>query len=250
MWPGGQPSRTRIPWLDFEAFCRERGVGEAEVRQFARHQHEVGRLVWVDRGAMADKVILSPDWLSKALGYVVRARPGDDLAEAAGLMSEERIHAIWRDPQLEDEEGKPEPAMPASMFSAFRAFMEEFDMAHVTTQADGVRRYLIPQRLLPNPPARWDGLTGELRDARAVMRRRIDLKGYDGRRGLNRWLLRAFFFRLIVRFHPYLIGREDALRSANWEKGFCIEESFYGRARVLSERHHLIVEAAGPAPER
>ena len=239
-----------MPWGGFAGFCSDRGIADGEVRRFARHQHEVGRLVWVDRGAMAENVILSPDWLSKALGYVVRARLEDDPAEKAGLMSEARIHAIWTNPQLQNEENKPEPAMPPAMFPAFRAFMEEFDMAHVTTQTDGVRRYLIPQRLLPNPPPRWAELREDFKTGRVLLHRRIDLKGYDGRRGLNKWLLRAFFFRLIVRFHPYLVGREDALKSANWEQGFCIAETYYGTARIFSQGHHLLIEAAGPAPER
>ncbi|MGV3661646.1 MAG: COR domain-containing protein [Prosthecobacter sp.] len=239
-----------LPWPEFESFCTSRGVIHDDLRHFAKHQHEVGRMVWVDRGAMAQNVILSPDWLSKALGYIVRARPGDDPAEAAGLMQEGRIHSIWRDPKLPDEEGRPEPAMPEAMFPAFRAFMEEFDMAHVTTQADGVTRYLIPQRLLPNPPRRWDELEADMARAPVTLRRRIDLKGYDGKRGLNRWLLRSFFFRLVVRSHPYLVGREDSARAANWEQGFCIEEAYYGVARVFCQGHHLHLEASGPAPER
>lgn len=239
-----------LSWSKFEEFCMDRKIPADDVRRFAQHQHEVGRLVWLDRGAMKENVILSPDWLSKALGYIVRARHGEDPAEQAGLMSESRIHSIWGNPGLEDDEGNPEPGMPAEMFPAFRTFMEEFDMAHVTTQADGVRRYLIPQRLLPNPPVPWWRPSDDFAAPKVLLRRRIDIKGFDGKRGLNQWLLRAFFFRLIVRFHPYLVGRESGSLSANWEQGFCFAESYCGTARVQSDKHHLIFEAAGPRPEK
>jgi hypothetical protein len=248
---GGAASRPYMPWNEFTRFCAQRGIQEEEeARRFARHQYEVGRLVWVDRGAMADNVILSPDWLSKALGYIVRARSGEDFAEAAGLIGQDRITAIWRNPQLQAEDGIPEPPMPEEMFPAFYAFMEEYDMAHPIDQKDGARRYLIPQRFLPNPPRRWGDLEKEIEESGAMLCRRIDIKGYDRKRGLNRWLLRAFFFRLIVRFHSYLVGREDPAGSANWEQGFCIEEPYSGMAQVECRDYHLDIKAFGPMPER
>lgn len=243
--------RPFLPWAEFDQFCQEHGLAAEMVKPFARHQHDVGRMLWVDRGEMAKNVILSPDWLSKALGYVVRARRNEgEVGDAAGLMSEPRIHAIWKNPQLTSDRNEPEPAMPEEMFPAFEAFMEEFDMAHAARQMDGVVRYLIPQRLLPDRPQRWDEITEEAKTGRVVLRRAFQLKGYDGRTGLNRWLARAFFFRLMVRFQSYLTGRLDEKLSANWECGFCIEEPYYGRARIQQEGSRLLVEGAGTKPDK
>ena len=241
-----------LPWAEFERLCLSKpcGLNADEIKTFAKHQHETGRILWIDRGEMAKNVILSPDWLTKALSYVIRAKIDESsMHESAGLLTEARIEELWRDPApLVDKDGKPEPGMPAGMVPAFKAFLTEFDLAHPVRQADGVVRYFIPQHQRSQRPALWTQLEQDALQERVILSRGIELRGYDGKASLNRWLARAFFYRLMVRFHPWHVGRLDPAQSPNWESGFCVEEDG-NRVRVLQDGSRLLIEGAGFKPD-
>jgi len=244
--------RHFMEWRDFEDLCHQNGNGlpRENVPTFARLQHEIGRLVWIDRGVLAERVILTPDWLGKALAYLFQPREDGRESVLGGISTQQKIDAEWRQPRRFATEGEAEPPLDEDLFPTFRAFMAEFDLWHPVDPVvlGDRRRYLIPKLFAPERRA-WDAAWAALPQAEAKLKRQVQLNGWDGT-PLNTWLMRSFFSRLIVRLYPYLLGRGNDSVDLHWRHGFRMHEQYIGEARVWfdKERGRIYFDAVGPMP--
>lgn len=246
--------RHFMEWSEFENLCHQKGKGlqREHVPAFARQQHEIGKLVWIDRGILAQKVILAPDWLGKALAYIFQPRQDGTEAALGGIATQRQIDVEWQMPRRFGTEGHVEPPLDTKMYPIFRAFMAEFDLWHpVDPESRGdERRYLIPKLFAAERRA-WDKAWADLPTEQGRLQRQVQLNGWDSA-PLNTWLMRAFFSRLIVRLYPQLHGADSAAADTHWRHGFRLHESYLGRARVWFEkdRGRIFFDSAGSKPDR
>lgn len=245
--------RHFMSWKAFEDLCHLQGKGlqREHVPAFARQQHEIGKLVWIDRGILADWVILMPDWLGKALSYIFQPREVGKAPALSGIATQKEVHAEWLEPRRTSTEGENEPPLDAQMFPVFRAFMAEYDLWHpVDPESAGEnRRYLIP-KLFSDQRGAWDTAWSALPVSEGSLKRQVQLNGWDGA-PLNTWLMRAFFSRLIVRLYPQLLGRGSASAETHWQHGFRLREEYLGDARVWfdKDRGRVFFHALGHKPD-
>lgn len=245
--------RHFMSWRAFEDLCHQSGKGlqRAHVPAFARQQHEIGKLVWIERGILADTVILAPDWLGKALSYIFQTRDGGKKAVLGGIATQKEVEAEWRQPRRTSTEGESEPPLEEAMYPIFRAFMAEYDLWHpVDPESAGEnRRYLIP-KLFSEDNRAWETAWHALPPAPGNFKRQVQLNGWDGA-PLNTWLMRAFFSRLIVRLYPQLLDRGNASAEAHWQYGFRMREDYLGDARVWFDKNRgrVFFHALGHKPD-
>lgn len=243
--------RHYMEWDEFETFCHADGKGlkREHVRSFAKQQDEIGRLVWADRGVLAHKVILAPDWLGKALAYVFQPRDRGSQPVLHGIAMQKQVDEEWRQPHRFNSEGDPEPPLDEKMFPTFRAFMAEFDLWHpIDSEGKGdERRYLIP-KLLPGSRKEWEAAWSGVPHEPARLLRQVRINGWD-RKPLNEWLRRAFFSRLMVRMYSQLLGKDSESAEQHWSNGFRLNEPFLGDARVWMEQGRLFFDACGNKPD-
>jgi len=242
-----------MSWQAFEDLCHQNGKGlqREHVPAFARQQHEIGKLVWIERGILADTVILAPDWLGKALSYIFQPRDGGKMAVLGGIATQKEIEAEWRQPRRTGTGGQSEPPLDEDKYPTFRAFMAEYDLWHpVDPESAGEnRRYLIP-KLFTDDSRKWEAAWDALPPAPGNFKRQVQLNGWDGA-ALNTWLMRAFFSRLIVRLYPQLLDRGSASAEAHWQHGFRLREDYLGDARVWfdKDRGRVFFHAIGHKPD-
>ena len=112
---------TGRAWMTFDAFvtfCAGHGIDAEQARLFAKISHTLGHLIHYDYDtALRDIVILKPDWLAKAISFVFDdPKTRDD----NGLVTMERLHHLWNDPNRADADRYPE-----QLHAAFVRLMEQ-----------------------------------------------------------------------------------------------------------------------------
>lgn len=234
-----------MDWGEFERFCQDPARSIPDTRVFARAETRMGRLVWIERDQLARIVILNPDWLSKAIGFVLHnSHESTGEQPARGILSKEEMFRIWADPKALDERSRPEQGYPSEVFGTFLALMEAFDLSNPIRGPKVAAWHIIPNRLSPERPPAWD--EGWNPDA-ACLRRRVDLRGCDNL-PLNDWLASSFFYRLMVRLHPDAQGRDDYTRAAHWRYGFRLDHAYFGSGRLYRKDASIYFESVGVNP--
>jgi internalin A len=134
-----------IPFERFADICRGHGVEGDQVTALAELLHILGRVIYYggDEG-LRDVVVLSPEWLIKAVSYVLA---DETTRKAGGVLDHARRKEIW--PCTEDD-----PAYPARYHPYLLRLMEKFDVSCRLGEQD---RSLIAQLVPPGRPVLpWD----------------------------------------------------------------------------------------------
>ena len=238
-----------MPWADFEKSCAKLG----DVRRFAAALNRMGTWVWIDNERLRDWVILNPDWLSKAVGFVVEndkqrsQRLSVRVAEGgpSGIVSQSQMDLIWNNPPVEDKETKL--VFPEPLFPVFRAIMEQFDLTQRLRLpgSSGDVWHLVPNRLAERKPDAWESAWPKKVPA---MHWRMELLNSKGTQPLNHWLVSFIFYRLMVRLHAESLGRENFLHSAHWRRGFMLAPLHQGFARVELRGNGFEIQTASHQP--
>jgi hypothetical protein len=106
--------------------------------------HDLGQVIYYaeDEG-LRDIVILNPEWLTKAISYVLEDVP---TRNSGGFLDHERVREIWSD---------RDDGFPARYYRYFLRLMEKFDISYRTGESE--TRSLVAQ-LVPfkRPTLPWD----------------------------------------------------------------------------------------------
>ncbi|MEL6402643.1 MAG: leucine-rich repeat protein [Cyanobacteria bacterium J06626_4] len=115
----GQPY---MPYRDVIALCEEHGLEGSAAELFVRVSHTLGYLIHYHYDPiLQDIVILQPDWLAKAISFVL----DDDLTrQRNGLVEFEHLSQLWSYPPFAGETGYPPELHPV-----FLRLMERFDLS-------------------------------------------------------------------------------------------------------------------------
>ena len=204
--------------------CQRHQVGGAETGTLATLMHDLGQIIYygADEG-LQDFVVLNPEWLTKAISYVLR----DDLTRhSGGVLDHARLREIWQDRQ----DG---PGYPARYHRYFLRLMEKFDISY---RLDDEQRSLVAQ-LVPyqRPDLPWDSRTplpGRLRRLALVCQLS------EPAPGLMAWLT--------VRHHRAATGR-------HWRTGVFLRHPIlaYDSEALLElpAPAQLAVEVRAPSPD-
>ena len=141
-------AEPQMSFQDFTALCQRHQVGEEETGTLAALMHDLGQVIHygTDVG-LQDFVVLNPEWLTKAISYVLT---DDQTRNSGGVLEHARLREIWQD--------RPDgPGYPARYHRYFLRLMEKFDISY---RLEDEQRSLVAQ-LVPyqRPDLPWDSRT-------------------------------------------------------------------------------------------
>ena len=142
-------TRPQISYEQFAEICRRHHVHGDEIITLAELMHDLGQIVYygADEG-LRDFVVLNPEWLTKAISYVLEDQR---TKESGGVLGHVRLTEIWQGRQ----EGL---AYDPHHYPYFLRLMEKFDVSY--RLEDDEYRSLVAQ-LVPRerPDLPWDART-------------------------------------------------------------------------------------------
>jgi len=140
--------RREIP--SFVEICKAHGVEGHEIGTLAELMHDLGQIVYYgqDEG-VRDFVVLDPEWLTKAISYVLE---DEETRKNNGVLKHEWLEErIWRD----RTDG---PSYPRDYHPYFLRLMEKFDVSY---RLDDDENSSLVAQLTPHdrPDLPWDNRT-------------------------------------------------------------------------------------------
>jgi C-terminal of Roc, COR, domain/Ras of Complex, Roc, domain of DAPkinase/Leucine rich repeat len=232
-------------YLSYQAvlqICQDHGIAADTAPLFVRISHILGHLIHYDYDSvLRDIVILKPDWLAKAISFILDDRLTRD---RQGIIDFPHLSHIWHDPQREESDRYPRALHPA-----FLRLMERFDLSY--------RINLDPN---PNPDQPTSLIAQLVRDNRPESftdhwtdqpesgdRQQTQICHIVDDRGQFA-IAEGLFYQLIVRLHKYSLGRDHYDQSIHWQRGLLLDDTYNGRAFLeqQSSSIHITVSAAYP----
>jgi GTPase SAR1 family protein len=218
-------SEPQIRYEEFVETCESHGVMGQETFTLAQLMHDLGLIIFYgeDEG-LKDVVVLNPEWLTKAISYVLEDRP---TREAAGVLDHARLKDIWQD-------RKDGPAYPARYHRYFLRLMEKFDISY---RLDEDELHSIVAQLVPHerPVLPWSPETQAPAGIRALA---MVCRLSEPAPGLISWMT--------VRHHRASTGR-------HWRRGIFLKHPIaaYASEAILELRNpnELVIEVRAPSPD-
>jgi uncharacterized membrane protein len=225
-------------WITYEQFqtlCIEQGVDLALAKTYAVILNELGHLIHYSTDPiLKDTVILKPEWLSKAISFILEDRQVND---QNGLVRHDHLSELWDDPARGGDR------YPQHLHPVFLKLMEKFDLSYQVElpEATSLMAQLVPS----SRPEGWDHdwvqkpeekeLTQICRLLDKETGRTVELEG--------------LIYRLIVRLHRYSLGRSDYNKSRHWKNGLLLDDVFNGRAFIeeIAGDVYITVRAVYPS---
>ena len=139
--------KPQIARADFKAIATRHKLDETATETLLDPLHDLGRIVYYgDDDGLRDSVVIKPEWLTKAIGYVLEDKP---TREAKGELQHSRLRKIWYDHKQRTFERYDPACHPF-----FLRLMEKFDISY---RFPGEQASLVGQ-LVPyeRPELPWD----------------------------------------------------------------------------------------------
>jgi len=224
-------NEPRITYTEFAAVCENHGLSEIATRTLADLMHDLGYIVYYgDDESLKDDVILQPEWLTKAIGFVLEDRTTQEMD---GILPDNRLKAV-----LYDHPFTKEPRYSPEFYPFFLRLMEKYDVAY--RLEDGTAS-LVSQHVPQVRPA----LPWLPEEDPEPNRRRIAMVCVmeESPPGLIPWM--------IVRTHEYIYKRKEndgKEHRLHWQKGMFLRYKSHGKAMLeLRDREfHIYTEAVWP----
>jgi len=216
----------RISFSTFSGVCAARGLSGIDTETLAHLMHDLGYIVhYADDEKLRDDVVLKPEWLTKAIGFVLENRA---TAEREGILPDGELYKVWHDHAFADE-----PRYDPEIYPFFLRLMEKYDVCYRLPEGDAslVAQH-VPQ-IRPELP--W--LPEE--EPKENQRRLGMVCVMDETPpGLVPWM--------IVRTHDYAypVGKH----SLHWQKGMFLRNDRHGEAmlELRGREFHMYSEAVWP----
>lgn len=218
------------PHVSYDMFaevCARHGLSQIDAITLAGIMNDLGYIVhYSDDEKLRDDVVLKPEWLTKAIGFVLEDRLTQD---AEGILPDARLTQVWHDHPFKDE-----PRYDPSFYPFFLRLMEKYDVSYrlpegkaslVAQHVPQVRPELpwLPEQ---DPPA-------ELRRIAMICAMEEDPPG------LVPWM--------IVRTHDYAIEQGD--HHLHWQKGMFLRHAPHGEAMLEKRGREFQVYTQAIYPE-
>ena len=233
--------KTHLPYNEVIAICEEQGLEGFAAELFVRVSHTLGYLIHYHYDpTLRDIVILKPDWLAKAISFVL---DDETTRRRNGLVEFDHLSQLWSHPPFAGETGYPKALHPV-----FLRLMERFDLSYkvVLDPTEPSTTSLIAQLVPDNRPEQlpdW-GEQPEAGDRQQVQICRI----VDDRGQLAN--AEGLFYQLIVRLHKYSLGRANYENSVHWQRGLMLDNAYNGRALLEQIGTDVKITVRAAYPER
>ena len=217
-------TEPQIRYEQFARICKRHGVTGREILTLAQLMHDLGYIIYYNEDeGLKDIVVLNPEWLTKAISYVLE----DKLTrEAGGTLDHRRLREIWQD-------RKEGPTYPARYHPYFLRLMEKFDISY---RSDGDEYRSLVAQLVPykRPLLPWHLTESSAKTRKLALVCRIS----EPAPGLIPWLT--------VRHHRASTG-------LYWRRGVFLRHpiSAYASEALLELRDdtELYLEVRAPSPD-
>ena len=212
----------QIPFDEFVETCSWHGLNEAAAATLARLLHELGHVIYYgEDDGLRDVIVLQPEWLTKAIGYVLEdGAPG----ERDGVITHRRLAEIWA-------ERGGRAAYPSHYHPYFLRLMEKFDVSfRIPDENASLIGQLVPYE---RPDLPWDAKQPAGDGERTLS---IVCTLDEPVDGLLAWL--------IVRHHRFSVG-------LHWRTGVFLAQQDYGAQALLEMEadQTLTLTVRGPSPD-
>ena len=215
----------QIRYEEFVEICSRERVASQEANALADWMHSLGQIVYYseDEG-LRDIVVLNPEWLTKAISYVLEDKTTRD---AAGVLDHGRLREIWQDREQET-------VYPARYHRYFLRLMEKFDVSY---RLEDDELHSIVAQLVPHerPVLPWESDTQLPPGVRSLA---LVCRLSEPTLGLVQWLT--------VRHHRASTGR-------HWRRGIFLRHpiaAYASEALVeLRSPSELALEVRAPSPD-
>jgi internalin A len=210
----------------FAAVGHRHGLDDAEIRTLAGLLHDLGQIIYYgDDDGLRDVVVLRPEWLTKAIGYVLEDGP---TRIAQGVLDHTRLRQIWEDPSHGGV------SYPSRYHPYFLRLMEKFDVSYRLSDRDdgSLVAQLVPHE---RPVLPWEYGTPIRNETRRLS---LVCQLSEPAPGLIAWLT--------VRHH-------DASTGLHWRGGAFLRHPIpaYASEALLELRTEtrLTLEVRAPSPD-
>jgi hypothetical protein len=225
-----QAARDKLSLIDdpqitydmFARICARHGLDDKETQALAALLHELGHIIhYADDDGLRDIVVLQPEWLTKAIGYILE---DGSTEHEGGVLDHRRLRALWQDPTRDTQY--------ASIYHPyFLRLMEKFDVCYRIPDED---KSLVAQ-LVPyeEPPLPWRHET-EVLDGRRSLSMVCQMP--ETAPGLIAWLT--------VRNHRFSTGR-------HWRRGVFLEHREHAAEALftLDDDRELVLTVRAQSPD-
>jgi len=224
-------TQPHVAYAQFAAVCEKHGLESIGTRTLAGIMHDLGYIVYYgDDERLRGDVVLQPEWLTKAIGFVLEDRKTQEMD---GILPDNRLREV-----LFDHPFKNEPKYPIELYPFFLRLMEKYDVSY---RLESGEASLVAQHVPQVRPA----LPWQPEEEHHPDRRRIAMVCVmeESPPGLVPWM--------IVRTHEYIYEdhrAEGKPHRLHWQKGMFLRNKSHGEAMLeLREREfHVYAEAVWP----
>lgn len=213
--------QVELPLSEYQAICQSEKLDEAATVALARLMNDLGDVVYFSEvQGLSDRLVLKPEWLTKAIGYVLEDRATND---AAGVLDWSRLPEIWSSRRSDREQYTP------VFHPFFLRLMEQFDISYRLREMPG--HSLVAQLV----PAETPAAVGAFRDAATEDDLRLVCRMNAEATGLIPWL--------IVRTHEFA-------QDIHWQHGMLLRQPDHGEALIelVNDRRDLSITVRAAFP--
>jgi internalin A len=221
----------RVSYTAFGEVCAKHGLSQIDTDTLAHLMHDLGYIVhYADDEKLRDDVVLKPEWLTKAIGFVLENRA---TAEREGILPDGELYRVWHDHTFEGE-----PRYDRDVYPFFLRLMEKYDVCYrlMDGKASLVAQH-VPQ---VRPELPW---LPEQEPAASLRRIAMICAMEEDPPGLVPWM--------IVRTHDYAVEQKNdngGIHRLHWQKGMFLDHGTHGTA-MLEKRgreFHVYTQAEWP----
>jgi internalin A len=217
-------AEPQIRYDRFAEICERHNVTGEEITTLAKLMHDLGLIIYYgDDEGLRDVVVLNPEWLTKAISYVLE---DDPTRQANGVLEHERLREIWQ---------RPQEGYDPRFYPYFLRLMEKFDVSYRLEGEEG--RSLVAQRVPYQRPRRLPWQPGSLPD-NPVKSMRLVCRLAEPAPGFIPWLI---------------VRHQRASTGTHWQRGMFLRHPIaaYESEAILELRGNveLVVDVRAPYPD-
>lgn len=213
---------SHISITRFNDICENHGLDEIATETLANLMNDLGHLIYFSKDdGLKDLLVLKPEWLTKAIGFVLEDRKTN---EASGILCHDDLDRIWRNHGIEGREQYPKEFHPY-----FLRLMEKFDVCY--RLEDGKDKSLVTQLVPAEQPKEIWTHSDPVPEDLAQLRLIFDLD--QSPPGLIPWL--------IVRTQRYT-------RGLHWQGGMLLRYKQHGEALIRLSQRQLSITTRSAFP--
>lgn len=236
-----ETKKAYLPYDEFLSVCAKHEMNAEQAEVFVAVSHTLGHLIHYGYDSqLRDIVILKPDWLAKAISFVLDDK---ETREKHGLVDKKHLRRLWNDPERD-----PNDRYATPLHDVFTRLMARFDLSYRVVDPSREKRSdtILVAQLVPDTQPKtlpdW-GAEPQKGDRQQVQICRI-----VERRSGNTATAEGLFYQLIVRLHKYSLGRSHYEDSVHWQRGLMLDDDYNGRAllELFGNDVRITVRAAYP----